>query len=195
MPMPRLTEDEKEARRIREQDRQRIANMTPEQIERRNARQRVSYLSNERVERRRQSCREYKLSPEQRERKAKKSRGRWAKILLSGATKNSHRRGHGEPEVTADWIVNELRRQPFCPYTGIRLIAPDEDKNGGRRSPWAPSLDRVDNSKGYTIENTRLTSWFWNCFRGQIPIDEAAANLKDAARCILGVGVENGVAA
>lgn len=169
--------------------------MTPEQIDRRNARQRVAYLSDERIERRRQLCREYKLSPEQRERKKKKSRKRWAKTLLSGATKNSRKRGHGEPEVTAEWIVDELRKQPFCPYTGIRLIAPDEDKNGGRRSPWAPSLDRVDNAKGYTVENTRLTSWFWNCFRGQIPIDEAVANLKSAAKCILDVGVADGDAA
>lgn len=181
-----FTEEEKV---LRERERQRVGNMTADQIERRNARQRVANLPADRVARRREYGRQYKLNSEQRLRKRQRGLGRWAATLLSGATKNSRRRGHGEPTISVEWIENELKAQPLCPYTGIRLVPPNEDKNGGRRCPWAPSLDRIDNDAGYTPENTKLTSWFWNCFRGQVPIEEALSNLKIAAACILGAEV------
>lgn len=101
-----------------------------------------------------------------------KSRRNWAQRLLHNAGVNAANRGRGfgAPTITKAWILE----QPLvCPHLGIPLIPPSSDPNAGRHSPNAPSLDRIDNSKGYEPGNVRLTSWLWNRFRGNL--DEGAA--------------------
>ncbi len=98
-------------------------------------------------------CREYK-------------RKHWAKRLLLAARKSSKDRGHDPPEIDEAWI----ERQPLvCPYLGVILV-PDSGKS---RDPFAPSLDRIDNSRGYTRDNVRVTSWVWNLMRGALTVEEA----------------------
>ena len=60
-----------------------------------------------------------------------------------------------------------------------RLLAPMQcSMTGGQLSwkwdgpganPRAPSLDRLDNSKGYTLDNVRLVCWAFNLARGVWP--------------------------
>lgn len=42
----------------------------------------------------------------------------------------------------------------FCPILGIKY----EFANGNQSCPRSPSLDRVDNSKGYTKDNVKVIS-------------------------------------
>lgn len=97
-------------------------------------------------------CKEYRLK-------------NWAKKLLQSAALCSRRRGHGPPSITEEWIY----AQPLvCPYLNVAL-----HPSTTARSPWAPSLDRIDNDKGYTPDNVRVTSWIWNLMRGPLSVDEA----------------------
>lgn len=53
-------------------------------------------------------------------------------------------------DVAGMWAASKGR----CALTGIHF----DEANAGRfaRRPWVPSLDRIDASKGYTTQNTRL---------------------------------------
>lgn len=91
----------------------------------------------------------------------------WAKKLLHSAVRSSKARGHAPPTVTEAWI---LAQSLVCPYLNVSL-----EPSRRARSPWAPSLDRIDNSKGYTPDNVKLTSWVWNLMRGDLSVEEALA--------------------
>lgn len=57
--------------------------------------------------------------------------------------------------VTTDHIVRLLQESSgVCALTGIPFDL--TDPGVGRRRPWAPSVDRIDNAKGYEPENLRL---------------------------------------
>ena len=59
-----------------------------------------------------------------------------------------------EATLTKDWIEGKLNG--LCEATGLEF-----DLTGGR-GPKSPSLDRMDSSKGYTPENTRMVLWAIN---------------------------------
>lgn len=50
-----------------------------------------------------------------------------------------------------------------CPYT----LQPFVLTSG--RHPWAPSIDRIDNSKGYTRDNVSVVSLWWNIAKNEWP--------------------------
>lgn len=57
--------------------------------------------------------------------------------------------------LTEEWLIAELERCDYCcALTGIRFQADGID--GKRCNPYAPSIDRIDNSRGYTSDNVRL---------------------------------------
>jgi hypothetical protein len=57
-------------------------------------------------------------------------------------------------DLTEDWALEQIKRQNFkCALTGIPFLD-DDDKR--RVRAYAPSFDRIDNSKGYTIDNVRI---------------------------------------
>ena len=45
----------------------------------------------------------------------------------------------------------------ICEVTGIPFTY-----GLNARNPWSPSLDRIDPSVGYTLENTRVVVWIYN---------------------------------
>ena len=49
-----------------------------------------------------------------------------------------------------------------CSMTGIALVWNYE---GEGKNPWSPSLDRIDCSLGYTVDNLRLVCWAYNVAR------------------------------
>jgi hypothetical protein len=63
-----------------------------------------------------------------------------------------------------------------CAITG-RLMVKDRE----RHAPWAPSIDRLDSSKGYTPENSRLIGYIVNCAKNQFTEQE----LVDMCRAIV----------
>lgn len=88
----------------------------------------------------------------------------WAKRLLKNAASSSKARALGPPSIDEAWI---LEQPMLCPYLGIALTP------SVKKSLWQPSLDRIDNSRGYTPDNTRLTSLAWNLLRNDVSIEHA----------------------
>lgn len=89
----------------------------------------------------------------------------WARTLLQAAKTSSRTRRHDPPSITEEWILAQPMR---CPYLGVELTP--QIRN---RALDQPSLDRIDCDKGYTPENTRLTSLAWNLMRSNAPVEEA----------------------
>lgn len=62
--------------------------------------------------------------------------------------------------ITYEWVLERLSKLE-CEITGIPF-----DLKAGRgndvRNPYAPSIDRIVPSLGYTQENCRLTIWMYN---------------------------------
>jgi hypothetical protein len=67
-------------------------------------------------------------------------------------------RARGEKsDLTTQWIEDRLVRG-VCEVSGI----PFDLTNDGKASPYSPSVDRIDNSKGYQQDNCRVILWALN---------------------------------
>lgn len=99
-------------------------------------------------------------------------RANWALRLKEGADYRSKEKSLSKPTITPAWIREQFDKQNGkCAYLHVPLVIPQglRPDNG---MPWQPSLDRIDNALGYTPQNTRLTSWFWNRLRGTMTVEE-----------------------
>lgn len=66
-----------------------------------------------------------------------------------------------ELSLTKEWLVAGLNLGK-CAVTGIEFDLSVKLRGSGRITPWSPSLDRIDSTKGYTPENCRLVVWMYN---------------------------------
>lgn len=72
------------------------------------------------------------------------------KQSLSGAKRRSRNNGM-EFNLTTDFVVDLF--DGLCSRTGVKLTAV---------GAFAPSLDRIDNNKGYTKDNVQIVCWMYN---------------------------------
>ena len=86
-----------------------------------------------------------------------------AKALLKSAWHRAAKFGVSF-EITEDFILEKLRTGT-CERTGIifEYGLPIE----AWRSPWVPSLDRIDSDEGYTVSNVQLVCWMYNAAKTQ----------------------------
>lgn len=61
--------------------------------------------------------------------------------------------------LTHKWILERLE-QGKCSVTGLPF------KLGTKRGPWTPSIDRIDLTDGYTLENSQVVVWLYNAAKG-----------------------------
>jgi len=82
-----------------------------------------------------------------------------ARAMLSSARARAKYRGQSFSLKLEDF-AEELAAMT-CSVTGVELHW-EEGVGRGNSNPWRPSLDRIDSSKGYTPENTRVVCWAYN---------------------------------
>lgn len=63
--------------------------------------------------------------------------------------------------------VKQLLAPMVCEATGLELKW--EWTGTGKYNPWAPSLDRLNNSLGYIAGNVRVVCWAYNKARSDWP--------------------------
>lgn len=69
--------------------------------------------------------------------------------LISNAQRRAAKKNL-ECSISMDWVVAQLEKG--CALSGL----PFDFNTGGIMSPYSPSLDRIDQSKGYTEDNTQV---------------------------------------
>lgn len=84
-----------------------------------------------------------------------------ASALLHAAKKRADKKGL-EFSLTHAWVVERIAAG-FCEATGIPFIL---DAGKGHHQPFAPSLDRKDNARGYTEDNVQVVAFIHNAARG-----------------------------
>ena len=74
-----------------------------------------------------------------------------------------------ECTVTLEHITEGIKKE-FCPLTGYKFDLGREylDTTKRKKNPYSPSLDRIDQTKGYTDENTRIVIWQFNMGRAEL---------------------------
>lgn len=92
--------------------------------------------------------------------KNRNNKGKFTKYTSSYVGKaislwhNSKTRLPEEHSITTSWIEEKLKIG-VCEVTNLPFIFESH-------SPFTPSLDRKDSSKGYTPENTQVVVWIYN---------------------------------
>lgn len=77
--------------------------------------------------------------------------------------KHAKNRSNGkEFSITKDWLLPKLENGK-CEVTGLdfKFLAYEEN------NPFAPSIDRIDNSLGYTPSNCKVVIWAYNCMKNK----------------------------
>jgi hypothetical protein len=86
----------------------------------------------------------------------------WAKSMYLGAEKRSASKGFASLLSIDEFLAVVDRAAGRCEVTGIEFA-----RSESGRSPWAPSLDRIDAKRGYTADNVRLVCLLVNQALGE----------------------------
>lgn len=78
--------------------------------------------------------------------------------LLNTSRKAAERKGL-EHSLDKQWCLDKFKH--VCEATGLQF---DLSSDGicEKRNPFAPSIDRIDNNKGYTIDNCQMVVYIYN---------------------------------
>jgi hypothetical protein len=98
-----------------------------------------------------------------------------ANVLLQAAKTRARKRDQAFT-ITMDWVERKLLAG-VCEATGVPLTL-----DAG--TPWSPSLDKIDPEKGYTPENTRIVTWFYNRAKGSSTDGETRRLILEAAEAL-----------
>jgi hypothetical protein len=100
----------------------------------------------------------------------------WLIQIACTARKRAAKKGIRYTLEEADLALLLNRSRGLCEVSGIAFVV--DEKPNGRRRPFFPSLDRIDNSDGYTFRNTRLVCSIVNIAMnewGEEPLRKLAA--------------------
>lgn len=93
---------------------------------------------------------------------------RRATIIFHGAKKHAAQKGVPfDPLLTSSMIREWLLRESHCPCCGQAFYIKQKPRNHE-----APTLDRFDSSKGYTLDNISLICWRCNRVKCDATIEE-----------------------
>ncbi|WP_428516348.1 hypothetical protein [Roseovarius sp.] len=114
------------------------------------------------------------------------------RLIRLGVTKAKQRsvdRGM-DFDLTTDEVLNLYHRQGGrCAVSGIKFSA--EPAKNGRTNPFRPSLDRIDNNRGYTLDNVRIVLWGVNLARADFRDSEYVRICRGVAQNFKGTKLDN----
>jgi hypothetical protein len=79
-----------------------------------------------------------------------------ARQMFQGVAARSKARGE-TTDITIGWLQERLEAG-ICEETGL----PFDLQQSGLKQPYAPSIDRIDNARGYSQDNCRVILWALN---------------------------------
>lgn len=80
-----------------------------------------------------------------------------------------------EKEIDFDLNINEIHKELIegsCGKTGFKFEINVKGKHYGNRSPYSPSIDKIDPNKGYTKDNVQLVCWWYNLAKARYTDEE-----------------------
>ena len=88
--------------------------------------------------------------------------------------------------VTVDELVKLYHKQNGrCAVLGIEVTPVKKESGRYVCNRWTTlSLDRIDNNKGYSIDNLRITCWAANGMRGTLTIDDSQVQANEFAEAL-----------
>ena len=90
-----------------------------------------------------------------------------------------------EFSLTFDWLWGKWK-EGVCDrtYMSFCFYLPDtvDFKAGEHFNPWAPSIDRIDPSKGYTEDNCEVVIWMYNSCKHSFDHDDVVQFAKQVIR-------------
>jgi len=87
--------------------------------------------------------------------------------MLVNASKQRAKNKNREHQITVEDIKSIYPQNGKCPIFGIDLVFGD---SGFREN--SPSIDRIDSTKGYTIDNVQIISWKANRIKSYATVEE-----------------------
>ncbi len=84
---------------------------------------------------------------------------------MYSTAKYTAKRHNLEFDLNTKWIIKKIK-QGKCEMTGMRFTL-EAPRKGYAHNPYSPSLDRHDQTKGYTKDNVKVVIWAYNQAKGQ----------------------------
>lgn len=109
------------------------------------------------------------------------------RLIRAGKTRSKQRgMSHG---ITADYLTDLAEAQRYrCVISGIEFEQSTYWRTK-RRNPFSPSIDRIDNARGYEIGNVRIVCLIVNLARSNFDdsaLVKMAKAIVDRASCVPG---------
>ncbi len=89
-----------------------------------------------------------------------------AQRLYGNAHKRSKANNWPAPDFSSSFIEEKILNG-FCEVTGIPFDLDTKKSSSHTKSPWVPSLDRIDNSKPYSKDNIQLVVFMYNVCKSE----------------------------
>ena len=84
---------------------------------------------------------------------------------LTRIEKRAKRKGW-DFNLTADWLIDKLNKGR-CEATGL----PFKFDKTPYINPYYPTIDRINNNKGYTVNNCQVVCWMFNIAKADFDED------------------------
>lgn len=110
--------------------------------------------------------------------------------MLASAKARSKQKGL-PCDLDREWIEKRIL-VGVCEVTGLPFDMANANRGDKSKSPWAPSCDRIDNSKGYTKDNVQVVVWLYNAAKGESNRDEFMTLVKALAKPLFKEAIESG---
>lgn len=101
-----------------------------------------------------------------------------ASKLLASAKHRAQAKGR-EFDLDLDWVKDNLSEEK-CQATGVSFVyeVPNEQRHGD----FSPSVDRVDNTRGYTKDNCQIVCLMYNRAKSEGTLDNVLMMAKEMVK-------------